>query len=54
MLAKLTDQARGYSLVQIRSFIRNIQAAKEQLRQNANPRLVLEAMLLDIPRKGGV
>jgi DNA polymerase-3 subunit delta' len=53
MLAKLTDRARGYSLIQIRSFIRNIQAAKEQLRQNANPRLVLEAMLLDIPRKGG-
>lgn len=52
MLAMFIDQAKGYSLIQIRSFIDSIQAAAEQLRQNANPRLVLEVLMLDIPRKG--
>ncbi len=49
MLALLVEQARGYSLAQIRSFIDCIQAAGEQLRQNANPRLVLEVLMLSIP-----
>ncbi len=53
MLATLADRARGYSLVQTKNFIRSIQAATEQLRQNANPRLVLEVMMLDIPRRSG-
>jgi len=48
-LDKLSDIARGYSLAQIRAFIRSIQAAGVQLRQNANPRLVLEVLMLDIP-----
>ena len=52
MLATLVDQARGYSLVQIKDFIRSIQAAKGQLRQNASPRLVLEVLMLNIPRRG--
>ena len=52
MLATLVDQARGYSLVQIKSFINSLQAAEEQLRQNANPRLVLEVLMLNIPRRG--
>lgn len=52
MLATLVDQARGYSLVQIKSFINSLQAAEEQLRQNANPRLVLEVLMLSIPRRG--
>ena len=51
-LATLAEQARGYSLAQIKNFIRSIQAAKEQLRQNANPRLVLEVLMLNIPRRG--
>ena len=52
MLDTLVDQARGYSLVQIKSFINSLQAAEEQLRQNANPRLVLEVLMLSIPRRG--
>ena len=52
MLATLVDQAKGYSLVQIKSFINSLQAAEEQLRQNANPRLVLEVLMLSIPRRG--
>jgi len=52
MLATLVDQAKGYSLVQIKSFINSLQAAEEQLKQNANPRLVLEVLMLSIPRRG--
>ena len=52
MLATLVDQAKGYSLVQIKSFINSLQSAEEQLRQNANPRLVLEVLMLSIPRRG--
>lgn len=52
MLATLVDQARGYSLVKIKSVINSIQAAAGQLRQNANPRLVLEVLMLSIPRRG--
>ena len=52
MLATLVEQAKGYSLAQIRSFIDSIQAAGEQLRQNANPRLVLEVLMLSIPERG--
>jgi len=48
-LAMLIDQARGYSLAQIKAFINNIRAAGEQLRQNANPQLVLEVLMLGIP-----
>ncbi|MFC1892679.1 ATP-binding protein [Chloroflexota bacterium] len=46
------DQAGHYSLLQIKSFIKSIRAAKEQLRQNANPQLALEVLMLDIPRRG--
>jgi len=54
MEADLANMAEGYSLAQIRTFIDNIQAAGEQLRQNANPRLVLEVLMLSIPgRKDG-
>ncbi len=51
--ARLAEMVRGYSLAQIKAFIDSIQAAGEQLRQNANPRLVLEVLMLDIPRKEG-
>jgi len=51
----LIDSARGYKLTQIKAFINSIQAAGEQLRQNANPQLVLEMLMLNIPgRKEGV
>ncbi|GAI54175.1 unnamed protein product, partial [marine sediment metagenome] len=49
--ATLVEMARGYNLTQIRAFINSIQAAGEQLRQNANPRLVLEVLMLSIPRR---
>ena len=48
-LATLSDMARDYSLAQIKAFIDSILAAGEQLRQNANPRLVLEVLMLSIP-----
>jgi len=50
-LATLSEMASDYHLAQIKAFINSIQAAKEQLRQNANPRLVLEVLMLSIPEK---
>ncbi len=47
----LVKVARDYSLAQIKNFINSIQEAEEQLRQNANPRLVLEVLMLDMPRR---
>lgn len=41
----------GYNLAQIKMFIESIQAAGEQLRQNANPLLALEVLMLDMPGK---
>ena len=52
-LATLIDMAGGYSLVQIKTFINSIRAAGEQLRQNANPRLVLEVLMFSIPETEG-
>jgi len=49
----LVEVAKDYSLAQIRDFINSIQATGEQLRQNANPRLVLEVLMLDMPGKEG-
>ncbi|MDH5695878.1 MAG: DNA polymerase III subunit delta', partial [Dehalococcoidia bacterium] len=48
------DMARGYNLAQIKTFITSIQAAGQQLGQNANPRLVLEVLMLSIPGRRGV
>ena len=49
----LRSRAEGYSLAAIRGFIEAIRAASEQLEQNANPRLVLEVLMLNIPDRGG-
>jgi DNA polymerase-3 subunit delta' len=49
----LVDMARGYRLEQIRAVISSIQAVGEQLRQNANPRLAFEVLMLNIPPGGG-
>jgi DNA polymerase-3 subunit delta' len=49
--AMLVDLARDYNLAEVRAFINSIQAAGEQLRQNANPRLVLEVLMLSIPER---
>ncbi|MDI6815082.1 MAG: AAA family ATPase [Dehalococcoidales bacterium] len=50
-LPSLVEMARGYNLTQIRAVINSIQAAGEQLRQNANPWLVLEVLMLEIPKR---
>ncbi len=50
-VAKLIGMAQGYGLVQIKDVINSIQAAGEQLRQNANPQLVLEVLMLSIPKR---
>ena len=47
----LTEMARGFKLVNIKAFINSIRVAVEQLKHNANPRLVLEVLMLDIPGK---
>ena len=49
--ARLIDSAKSYKLAQIKAFINSIQAAGEQLRQNANPQLVLEVLMLSIPTR---
>ncbi|MFC2020962.1 ATP-binding protein [Chloroflexota bacterium] len=51
-LDSLSDMANGFSLAQIRAFIQSIRVASEQLKQNANSRLVLEVLMLDIPETG--
>ncbi len=52
-LARLIEMAESLKLSQIRAFIHSLQAAGAQLRLNANPRLVLEVMMLDMPGKEG-
>jgi DNA polymerase-3 subunit delta' len=47
----LASQAQGYSLAEVRAFIGSIQAAGEQLKKNANPRLVLEVLMLSLPER---
>ena len=48
----LREEARGYNIREIKGFIQSIQEARWQLQENANPRLVLEVLMLDIPQKG--
>jgi DNA polymerase III subunit delta' len=45
----LLHQAKNYSMGQIKDFIHHIQVTSEQLEQNANPRLALEVLMLDMP-----
>jgi DNA polymerase-3 subunit delta' len=52
--AELVEMGQSYSLSQIRAFIGSIQAAAEQLEQNANPRLALEVLMLSIPGRSAV
>ncbi len=46
----LHSEAKKYSLTQIKGFIQSLNQAKEQLEHNANPRLVLEVLMLTLPR----
>jgi DNA polymerase-3 subunit delta' len=48
----LQSYAERYSLTGIRGFIEAIREAVVQLEQNANPRLVLEVLMLNIPSQG--
>jgi DNA polymerase-3 subunit delta' len=50
---ELAAVAGQYRLEQIRDFITGMQAAAAQLRQNVNPRLALEVLMLDLPRYEG-
>ncbi len=47
----LNNVAGQYTMEQIRDCLGSIRAAGRQLRQNANPRLVLEVLMLDMPGK---
>jgi DNA polymerase-3 subunit delta' len=49
----LMQLAAEENLSAIRSSIKSVLDAKEQLKQNANPRLVLEVMMMDIPVGAG-
>jgi DNA polymerase-3 subunit delta' len=51
-VAMLTEMAKAYSLAQIRNVIENIRVACAHLRLNANPRLVLEVLMLNLPEAG--
>jgi DNA polymerase-3 subunit delta' len=53
MLPNLSARAESYSLAQVKDFITSIRMAGEQLKQNANPQLVLEVLMLSIPKEGG-
>jgi len=48
---KLNQVAAGISLLDIRRFIKKTQEAMQNLRRNANPRLVLEVLMLDMPER---
>jgi len=45
----LNNMAGHYTMEQVRDCLGSIRAAERQLRQNANPRLVLEVLMLDMP-----
>ena len=50
--AVLEQRAKDYSLAGIKSFISAIQSVGNQLKQNANPQLVFEVLMLGIPGRG--
>jgi DNA polymerase-3 subunit delta' len=49
-LPRLVEMAGAYNLSQIRTALKSIIEASEQLKFNANARLVLEALMLNIPK----
>jgi DNA polymerase III subunit delta' len=50
--AVLDEMARSYDLLQIKCSIQEIRQAAEQLKLNVNARLVLETLMLNLPRTG--
>jgi DNA polymerase-3 subunit delta' len=51
MKDELEKIASGYSLNQIRNYIKSIESVALQLKQNVNARLALEVLMLDLPRE---
>jgi DNA polymerase-3 subunit delta' len=47
----LKEQARGLYLSEIKEFLANIGLLQEAISRNANPRLALEWLMLNLPRK---
>ncbi|HXY73756.1 MAG TPA: DNA polymerase III subunit delta' C-terminal domain-containing protein, partial [Dehalococcoidales bacterium] len=52
--AELKEMSARYSLVKIRHFLHDVQAASEQLKKNINPQLVMEVLMLNMPERGKV
>jgi DNA polymerase-3 subunit delta' len=48
----LLQQARRLNLAKTRNFIEALQLARKQLKQNANPQLVFEVLMLSFPKRG--
>jgi DNA polymerase-3 subunit delta' len=51
--AEMMETAEGYGLGRIKDFIECIESAAANLRRNANTRLALEVLMLDIPEREG-
>ncbi len=49
----LVEMADGYGLAEMRASIESLRLAGKRLSLNVNPQLVLEALMLSIPEKGG-
>ena len=49
-LQALTEEASRYRRREVAAFLRSIGAAKRQLKDNVNPRLALEAIMLAVPQ----
>ncbi len=50
-LSELEQQARSFDPMQVRRFLARLQEAPTQLNQNANARLLLEALVLHMPEE---
>ena len=50
---KLEEEALSYSLEGTKAFLESLRRALTQLEQNANPRLVLEVLMLSMPTRKG-
>lgn len=48
----LEEQARGLSLSEIKEFLANLGLLQEAISKNVNPRLALEWLMLNLPRRG--
>ena len=50
---KLQEEALSYTLGETRAFLEDLRQAVVRLEQNANPRLVLEVLMLSMPTRKG-